>query len=101
MPELGELRCPVTEAVAVVVVVKVVSRQLATFLDVNHCSADELEVVRGEADGVGVAGMIDDGRDGEQSLDVDVPVWILSNDISVLHVPCYSALRIKSIIVWQ
>ena len=83
MPELGELRSPVTETVIVVVVVEVVGGQLAPFLDVNHCTANEFEVVRGEADGVGVAGMIDDGGDREQSLDVDIPVWILADNVSV------------------
>ena len=39
-------------------------------LYVGDCLTLELVAVRGEADGVGGAGVVDDGGDGEEALDV-------------------------------
>ena len=43
-------------------------------LYVGDCLARELVSVRGEADGVGGAGVVDDGGDGEEALDVHLGV---------------------------
>ena len=59
---------PVGEAVEVVVIVEIVGRQLLPSLDVNGGPAGEPEPVRGEADRVGGAGVVDDGSDWEQTL---------------------------------
>ena len=51
-----------------VVIVEIVGRQLLPSLDVNGGPAGEPEPVRGEADRVGGAGVVDDGSDWEQTL---------------------------------
>ena len=66
-----------------VVIVEIVCGQFFSFLDVCHCPAGECEVVPGKADCVGCAGMVDDGGDGEQSLEVNILVWVLTNYVRI------------------
>ena len=62
---------------------EIVGGDLLSFLDWRHCSTSEGEVVVGKTDGVGGAGMIEDGHDGEQTLEVSVFVGILTDDVGI------------------
>ena len=66
-----------------VLVVQIVRSQLLPLLDVSDGPAGEAEVLPGEADGVCHAGVVDDGCDGEYSLNVHIPVRVLSNYIGI------------------
>ena len=49
----------------------------------THSPTDEGKVVGGEADRVGGAGVVQDGGDGEEALQVDVLVGVLPDDVGV------------------
>ena len=83
VPVVLELTDPVGVAEAVILIVEVVGGDLRTLGDVLHCPADEPEVISGEADCVGLAGVVDDGAGGEETLDVHVLVLVLPDDVGV------------------
>ena len=83
VPVVLELTDPVGVAEAVILVVEVVGGDLRAPGDVSHRPADEPEVVCGEADCVGLAGVVDDGAGGEEPLDVHVLVLVLPDDVGV------------------
>ena len=62
---------------------EVVGGQLLSFLDCHHRPAGEGEVVPGEADGVGRAGVVEDGGDGEEPLQVHILGGVLPDDVGV------------------
>ena len=64
-----------------VLVVKIVGSQLISLLDVSDSSADKAEVLPGKTDGVRHAGVVDDGGDREESLNVNILVRVFSKDI--------------------
>ena len=66
-----------------VLVVEVVGGQLLPLLDVCHCSADKAEVLPGKADGVCCARVVNDGGHREQSLKVNILVWVLTNYVRI------------------
>ena len=66
-----------------IVIVEIVGGDLLPRLDRDHGPTGEGEVVVGETDGVGGAGVVQDGHDGKQSLDVGVLVGILTDDVGV------------------
>lgn len=83
VPVVLELGDSVRVAEAVILIVEVVGGDLCPPGDVHHGPTDESEVVRGEADCVGLAGVIYDGAGGEEALDVYVLVLVLPDDIGV------------------
>ena len=83
VPVVLELTDPVRVAEAVILIVEVVGGDLSPPGDVHHCPADKSQVVSGEADCVGLAGVVDDGAGGEEALDVYVLVLVLPDDIGV------------------
>ena len=66
-----------------VLVVQIVRSQLLPLLDVSDGPAGEAEVFPGKADGVCHAGVVDYGCDREQSLNIHIPVRVLSNYIRI------------------
>ena len=83
MPVIKELIGPVAVPKEVILIIQIVGGDLLTSPDVHHGSADELEVVRGEADGVCLTGVIDDGACGKESLYIHILVGVLSNNIRI------------------
>ena len=83
VPVVLELTHPIRVAEAVILIVEIVGGDLCAPGDVHHCPADKSKVVSGEADCVGLAGVIDDGAGGEEALDVYVLVLVLPDDVGV------------------
>ena len=83
MPVLRQLRMAVTQPEIVVMVVEVVGGYFFPFLDGCDCPTGKSEVILGIADGVGGAGVVEDGGDGEETLDIHIFVRVLTNDIGI------------------
>ena len=83
MPVFRQLRLPVAQAKIEVVIVQVVCGYFFPFLDGHHRSAGKCEVILCKADCVGCAGMVEDGGDGEQSLQVNILVRVFTNNVSI------------------
>ena len=81
VPVVLELTDPVRVAETVVLIVEVVGGDLCSAGNVHHCLADKPEVVCGEANCVGLAGVVDDGAGGKEALDVHVLILVLPDDI--------------------
>ena len=73
----------IAEPEVVVVVVKVIGCYLLPFLDGHNSPAGEGEVVLRVADCVRCAGMVQNRGDGEESLDVNIFVWVFTNNICI------------------
>ena len=83
MPKCLQFRPPVGEAKEMVVIVKVVGRQLLPLLHVRHSPTGESEVVPGKADRVCCARVVQDRGDREETLKVNVFRGIFPNDVGV------------------
>ena len=62
---------------------QIVCGKFFAFLDIFDCSAGKCEIIPRKADGVGRTRMVDDGGDGEQSLKVNIFVWVFTDNISI------------------
>ena len=83
MPEIRKFRQAVTQSKEVVVIMKIIGGDFFTLLNSLHCSTRELKIVSCKANCVGSTGVVDDGGDREESLNINIFVGILADDISI------------------